>query len=956
MHPRLDPELAAWFEGIGWTELSAPQEAAIDPILDGQHLLLVAPTGHGKTEAAMIPILGRLLHERRRLLARKQPWPIGFKALYITPLRALNRDMLGRLKEWGEALGLQVGVRHGDTSQYERSKQARNPPDILITTPETAQLLLYGDKLRAHLATLRFVVLDEVHDLAQSERGAQLLVALERMEEVLSQPEALRLAKASERPCPPRASEAPSGFQRIGLSATIADPEPVAAWLGGPREVTIRQVRAEKVRNLQVRHPAVGPEHETLAAELSLSPDVVAQLLLVRKIVQDHARVLVFQNTRDGAELMVSRSALLDGGETTLELHHGSLSPEHRADVEHRFKQGETRAVVATSSLELGIDVGAIDHVVQVQSPRSIARLVQRLGRAGHRVGASSDGTLVAAGPEDILECIVVAERAVVGHLETLRLREAPLVVLANQLVAMTNEYAGLHRDWAWQVIRRAGCFQELEEDLFDAAWQALLDVETLFPAEERGRLQRGGRARKHFLNNISLIPDERSYRILDEATKRTIGQVDESFVAASLQPGDLFVMAGRSWQVLEVQAEEQRVRVAPSSELGPVPQWTGGMLPVSYDLAQGVAGLRRRLLGGEVPAVVDGDTLAAGMAPLIAQQDAGLVVPTDRNVVLEFARRQITIHVALGTAGNETLGRITQALLHQRLGNPVGLETDAYRIHLTVPGPLEQEVIPELWQALKPEGLEDLLGFLLRDSPMLRTHLIHVAKAFGALPKEMDPTRIGRKRIDGLLAHIALQEEATSRLLWERMDVDAVAAFLHALPTLEVVCQSTGPMATLGQSEVRRMLAPARGDDNLLAAVRKRIEGTDVCLVCVQCGHRVDHVVHMVPRRIHCRRCSSNQMACLRPYEEETLALLKRKPTAADKALRVRAERNAALVANFGDIACRALVARGVGPDTAARILQKSADIEAPLFWREILQAELQFARTNAFWKRKGA
>ncbi|HET6399111.1 MAG TPA: DEAD/DEAH box helicase, partial [Candidatus Thermoplasmatota archaeon] len=198
LHPRLDELLRSQ----GWKELTAPQEAALQPLLDGRHALVVAPTGHGKTEAAMLPVISRMLAERDRLAARGQAWPTGFKALYITPLRALNRDLLNRLHGWGKALGFGIGVRHGDTPPAERQRQARQPPDVLITTPETLQLLLYGDTLRAHLGTVRFVVLDEVHDLLQSERGSQLLVALERLEEVIGQPPALRASKAAERPGP----------------------------------------------------------------------------------------------------------------------------------------------------------------------------------------------------------------------------------------------------------------------------------------------------------------------------------------------------------------------------------------------------------------------------------------------------------------------------------------------------------------------------------------------------------------------------------------------------------------------------------------------------------------------------------------------------------------------------------------------------------------------------------
>ena len=228
-------------------------------------MLLMAPTGHGKTEAAILPILDRLLREKDAV----KEWPAGFKALYVTPLRALNRDLRTRLESWCKALGLTMGVRHGDTSQYERGKQARHPPDLLITTPETLQLLLYGDKLRAGLRTVRFVVLDEIHDLAANERGTQLSIALERLEEAIAH--AGGEAKTRHSP-----SEAPmrSQFRRIGLSATVADPEAIRRFLGGARPVAEVGVDAKRVSELRVTPPLDG---DAESAEWSLPPAAVGQ-------------------------------------------------------------------------------------------------------------------------------------------------------------------------------------------------------------------------------------------------------------------------------------------------------------------------------------------------------------------------------------------------------------------------------------------------------------------------------------------------------------------------------------------------------------------------------------------------------------------------------------------------------------------------------------------------------
>ncbi len=957
---RLHPRLVEVLRGQGWTGLTDAQEHALPPLLAGRHAVLVAPTGYGKTEAALLPVISRMLEARDAYQQQDRPWPKGFKAIYITPLRALNRDLQGRLESWATALDLRIGVRHGDTTQAERARQSRNPPDMLITTPETVQLLLYGDTLRKHLRTVRFVIMDEVHDLCNTERGAQASVALERMEEVVAQPSDLAQLPGKERVCPdaPSASHQ-GGFQRIGLSATVADPQRVLEWLVGPgRTGDTIQVAGDKQRRLKVDLPEVDPAAEELAAELAIPPAVAAELEATRSLVLEHHRTLVFHNTRDGAELLASRSALLDApdGPVLIEAHHGSLSAEHRRDVEVRFKQGNIRCVAATSSLELGIDVGDIDHVIQVHSPRSVARLLQRLGRAGHRVGAVSEGTLLAAGAEDALECIAVANRAIEGRLEPLEIRESPLVVLANQIVALCNEYAQLNKSWCRSILQRSGAFAQLDDGLFEATWEALLDVRTLYADDETGKLQRSGRARNHFITHIGLIPDEKSYRVLDAATKRSIGAVDDAFVAASLHPGASFIMGGRSWDVVEVDSEHALVRVAPARHLGAVPDWTGSQLPVSFAVAREAARLRATLLDSPdaLACSVAPHALAEAIAPLRAQQAAGLALPTDRVVTVEHGGREVVVNVALGSRGNETLGRITQGLLAQRLGVSIGMQSDAYRLQLRFPDRMEELRLEELWMDLDADNLDLLMAALLRDAPSLRHHVVHVAKHFGALPRDLDPNRFSQAKLDALLGHVALHEESMARLVHDRLDLEAVAWFVRGLQTneVDVIHQAMGPMSRLGQDAARRMIQ-ATNDERLLAQVRKRVEDSDVMLVCTQCRNHWQSQVHMLPRRLHCRRCSSNQVACLRPWHADQLHVLdKGSLTADERKQRDGFIRNGQLVASFGPVACRALVGRGIGPSVAARIIQKTADMESPLFWREILQAELDFARTSAYWR----
>ncbi|MBN1110283.1 MAG: DEAD/DEAH box helicase, partial [Methanomassiliicoccales archaeon] len=300
----LDPRIRRVLEEKDIREPTGAQSEAIPPVLAGENVLLVAPTGIGKTEAAMLPLLHRLLNGPGK----------GVRLLYITPLRALNRDMLQRLEDFGEALDLRVAVRHGDTSQSERQKQSRYPPDILITTPETLQVMFSGKNLRQHLANVRHVVVDEIHELAGNERGAQLAVALERVMELAGE------------------------FQRVGLSATVGSHREVANFLGGVgRPVRVIQARVAKEMDIGVQCPEVDDRDRELAGILQSDPQLIACMRRARELIESHRSTLLFVNTRDTAEALAARYHLWDEG-FRVGVHHGSLSKEIRVEMEDDFK------------------------------------------------------------------------------------------------------------------------------------------------------------------------------------------------------------------------------------------------------------------------------------------------------------------------------------------------------------------------------------------------------------------------------------------------------------------------------------------------------------------------------------------------------------------------------------------------------------------------------------------
>jgi ATP-dependent Lhr-like helicase len=481
----LDPRILECIKERGFDDFSEVQQQAIPLVLFGKHLLLIAPTGTGKTESAMIPVFNHML-------TSKMEHGPGFTTLYITPLRSLNRDILRRMEWWCERLGFTVGVRHGDTTQSERRKQTLTPPDLLVTTPETLQAIFMGSRLREHLRQVRFVILDEIHDIAGTKRGAQLSVGLERL-----------VSYAGE-------------FQRIGLSATVGNPEEVARFMTGKRDFSIVEVPVTKYIVINV--------------ELS-GEQFKNQTGRIRSLIKDGPPTLIFVNTRSTAESL-GHELTKDGG---VDVHHGSLSREVRIEAEERFKRGDLRALICTSSMELGIDIGHVDHVIQFGSPREVSRLIQRIGRAGHHIGRISRGTIIAGGFDDLIESLVVARRALAGHVEEVMPPYNAGDVIANQIAALAVEYGEITVEKIITILSGSAICSDAQR-MVPQIINQLTEHYIIRPDGEK--IITTARARKYLSNNLSMIPDERKYPFFDIVSRRTVGSLDESFVVTYLHTG----------------------------------------------------------------------------------------------------------------------------------------------------------------------------------------------------------------------------------------------------------------------------------------------------------------------------------------------------------------------------------------------------------------------------------
>lgn len=939
-----------------------PQELSIPLILEGIDVLIIAPTGSGKTEAAVLPIFHKILEEKERKRKEK-----GFYALYITPLRALNRDMLFRLEKWGVQLGITIEVRHGDTSTYARRRQALNPPDMLITTPETIQAMIPGKRLRENLKSLQYVIIDEVHELANSKRGTQLAVALERMAELAGD------------------------FQRICLSATVGNPEEVAKFFAGCGREKMQVVNTDTVSakaiEIEVLNPQKTKRDEKKAKELGVDPEVIAHVRTIRTAVKKCKSSLIFVNTRRAAEMLASIINKFEPG--LIGVHHGSLSKEIRIEAEDKFKQGAIKGLICTSSMELGIDIGSIELVIQYTSPREVTRLVQRVGRASHFVQKISTGKVIALTPDDIAESLVIARRARNGEIEDIKLKEGSLDVLANQICGMLLDSGAVSTDKLHSWIKRAYPFRNVS---FDSMMRVIeqLEEERLVRIEG-GNIRRSKSTRAYYYENLSMIPDERKYEVYDIVSGKLICLLDERFMLNFAAPGALFVAKGETWRIvdLDVETEKEKINVEPGVKReGEIPKWEGEEIPVPFAVAQEVGDLRNKIasffasdsaavkiadletdLKREYGVQVNSSCLGTLIDIVKEQIKEKCPVPTAEEVVVETAKdeKEMVINACFGHRVNETFGRLIVALLGARLGMDISMEIDPYRIKLKSGRRMQKEALQQTLNSIEPEFVQAILEKTLKNSFLLKWELLNVAKRFGALRKDFDRKRISADTLVKLFSGTPIYEETVNDIFADKLDVERTKEVLRGLKSGEIkLCFSScglSPIGASGYLSWRDVLASERNESVIIDALRNRIMNDRVILFCVYCKRwesqrRVKTVIESGTKSLVCPFCNSRLIAALKPWEKDEIKVVRRTGSAVEKEDKERVKRvyrNANLVLSHGVLAVIALAARGIGPEVASRIIRRSKDVEGEYeydFYRNILEEERRYMRTKRFWE----
>jgi ATP-dependent helicase Lhr and Lhr-like helicase len=907
----LDKKIQQILSKKGLTSPTPVQKETIKDILAEKSILAVSPTGSGKTEAAILPVMNFLLKNIEKRIF----------CLYITPLKALNRDILDRLLEIGTTLGIDIEVRHGDTPTSQRALQAKDPPHILITTPETFQAILVGKRMREHLKNIEFVIIDEIHELVGEKRGSQLFVGLERLKNLIGH-----------------------DFTRIGLSATISEPERAARYLKGSsdKKPKIIDVKGEKRTKISLEWPVENDEDEEKCEDIGTTPATYARLRRVLELIKEKKSVLIFVNTRDTAEILGSRLKQL---ENKIGVHHSSLSRDSRLKTEKEFKKQELSAVVATSSLALGIDIGHIDLVIQYMSPRRVDSLTQRVGRAGHTLSRISEGKIIVVDPDDALEAAAVANFALSGILEPFEVETRPLDVLANQLTAMGFE--GTYSPAAaFETVKRALYFENLTATEFQEVLDLLRNLRML-RLTENGLISIKKPAFGFFFSNLSMIKDSRKFEVVKIESKEKIAQVDEEF-AAELELGSAFICRGLFWKVIS--REDNKIFVEEAKNAYNVPEWAGELMPVDYLVAQAVLKLRSdfRKEKGAYSGLWDENTLK--FVEEDVEKTGGF---KEDELGIECGPDFVVIRAFFGNKVNETLGRLLSSYLSLKYGDSVGLRTDAYRIFIKFPGSYSREFLEELLTSLDGDKIEPTLRVLLKNSPQFKQRFLQIAKKFGVISNDAVFSKISIQKLVDVYFGTAVFEETLAEYLQERMDLPRTREVIERLKDKQLKIRFIDGITRFSERLIDKynpeVVFAGIPRSKIHDIIRKRLESKRFPLVCLSCKKWKSEVA-VKNIDFACPSCGAKLIGYLR---KENWSLLNKTGTLESREKKVLAQcrKTADLYLSYGPRAFFVLAGYGIGPETAARVLAKAGRKEEGDLIEEIIKAEKTYARTRIYW-----
>jgi ATP-dependent helicase Lhr and Lhr-like helicase len=912
----IERQIIESFKDEGFQNLTKIQSISIPVIARMKNCLLVAPTGSGKTEASIIPIFSLLENDRDNKINLTDNNAII--VLYITPLRALNNDVLRRIINYAKKRNLDAQIRHGDTTRTARQKLIIKPPHILITTPESLGIILTHEKLKSYLKHLRWVIVDEVHELIGNERGTHLTVSLERLENISSH-----------------------NVVRIGLSATVGNLKDAANFISGTnRKCAILVDNTIRKYDIDVKY---------LKGSISNVAKFVIKYLKDNKIC---GSILIFTNTRDEAEYIGTTIRNLN--DIPIEVHHGSLSRETREETEIKLREGLTSIVVCTSSLELGLDIGSVELVIHYGSSKQVSKLVQRIGRSRHVNFKSAKGLIIASSGDDELECLSIINRMKKRSIEIQKPHTDALDVVSHHLIGFvisTSEPKKL--DEVYQIITRAYPFRSLSfSDIEQCA--VLLDSFKIIKYDPINKTYaRRIKSYKYYFENISTIPNIVKFEVMDVIRKKRIGTLDQQFIGEFGERGNVFILKGTQWRIVSVDDNKLQVNVEQvfGSPIN-IPHWIGEMIPVDYETAVEVGKLRNKVLNDSNIKVESEIKNTLQKIPII---------PDSKNIVLEsvITRNAVVVHSTFGTKINNTLSSLFSTFLASYVGHLVETKSDPYRILLSSSVRLSRKNIEKVFY--DEYDVEAILITSLSNTYNLNWRVWMVSKKFGLVDKNAIYDKRLARFIYDRYSKTPISKESIRELIHDKYDVESTQEILRKIRNREIAIHwfDLSLFSPLAQSIIehhsKSSSSPLSIERGVLELIKERLDKTKHRLICIRCG-KWERLVETreIMESISCKVCGSRLITTTfsSDYELSKIILNKLKGSETNPEQNHKFERawkTASLINNFGKKALTVLSGYGIGVETAARILRNYVDDEN--LYKNIYDAERQYVTTRGFW-----
>ncbi|MEM3789110.1 MAG: helicase-related protein, partial [Candidatus Bathyarchaeia archaeon] len=681
-------------------------------------------------------------------------------------------------------------------------------------------------------------------------------------------------------------------------------------------------------------------------------------------------------------EVLASRFKVWDI-DFPVSIHHGSLAKPSRIAAERGLKNGELKGLVCTSSLELGIDVGRIDLVIQYMSPRQVTRLIQRVGRSGHRIGRIAEGIIVTMDSDDTLEALAIARRALKEDLEPVEIPPKPYDALAHQIAGLLLKQKRLEFGEILEMFREAYPYADLtindvekilrymHERFPRLAWVSFEDKVVLKPRRTKALFE-------YYFDNLSMIPEEKQYLVVDESADQAVGILDEAFMAEYGKPGIKFIIRGSPWRILHVLGD--KVYVKPVDDpTGAIPSWIGEEIPVPFEVAQEVGYIRgfveeqtsKGLLPEEIAAKLsesypaEKETILGALTETVEQAVAGIPVPTDKRITVEDWEDFVILHAHFGSLTNRALAQLVGQLLSERVGYGIVVQHDPYRIFIQTMGAAGADQIVTLFDEMASMGEQAVRDALTRatvKTGIFKRRMIHVARRFGALEKWADFSNVSLQRLLKSFEGTPIFEEALKEVFTKDLDVERLVHVLERIRAgeIKIVKVETGgtatPVARVGIERVSMktdLIPPERMRAVLIESAKARLLNETCNLVCTNCWGYADMIrVKDLPAKPKCPKCGSGAIGLLKVEEEKVLPLVEKKGeklTKSEEKIQKQALQTARLIEKYGKPAAVALCARKVQPSDVKEVLEKEAAL-TDRFYELVLEAERR-AISKRFW-----